>query len=102
MTRNSSKHLLVLDGSSAAFRGAACDLGEVIALLHGGVRPDPETLSRLCLSLRGVQAFLIEEAAEQACREQITGDVVISEVVTQIVRSPRVAMPMTEVANAHS
>ena len=102
MTGVSSKHLLVLDGSLAAFRGAACDLGEVIALLHGGARPDPETLSRLCLSLRGIQAFLIEEADEQAGREQIVGDALIAEVVTQIMRSPRVAMPVTEVENAHS
>lgn len=100
MTRNSSKHLLVLDGSSGSFRGAACDLGEVIALLHGGARPDPETLSRLCLSLRGIQAFLIEEAAEQANREQILGDMVITEVVKKIVQAPRVAMPQTEVTNA--
>lgn len=39
------------DISSASFRAAARDVGEVVALLAGGLRPDPETVARLGLSL---------------------------------------------------
>jgi len=59
------------DITAATFRGAAGDLGEVIALLAGGVRPDPEVVSRLGLSLRSLQGFLLVEAAEQEGRERV-------------------------------
>ena len=104
MSGFSSNHLLVLDGNSGSFRRLAGDLGEVIALLHGGVRPDPETLSRLCLSLRGIQAFLIEEADEQAGREAVSKafceDAALRAAVAALVRPVHVAMPVTEVSDA--
>lgn len=63
------------DISSGGFRAAASDLGEVLAYLAGGVRPDPETLSRLILSLRVLQGFLMREAEEQQGRENIQADI---------------------------
>lgn len=54
------------DISAASFTAAARDVGEVVALLSGGVRPDPDTLSRLALSMRGLQGFLIEASHEAA------------------------------------
>lgn len=57
------------DISSASFRAAARDVGEVVALLAGGLRPDPETVARLGLSMRVLQGFLLAEAAEQEGRE---------------------------------
>jgi hypothetical protein len=71
MMRFLSKPRPTFDTSASAFRGAAGDLGEVIALLAGGVKPCPETVSRLCLSLRLLQGFLISEAEQQAQREAI-------------------------------
>ncbi|MDN5785712.1 hypothetical protein [Pseudorhodobacter sp.] len=59
------------DTSSTGLRRSAADLGEVLALLSGGVRPDAETLSRLCASLRLLQGFLVAEAHQQAGREAI-------------------------------
>lgn len=59
------------DITSAGFRDAARDLGEVAALLSGGLRPDPDTVARLGLSLRVVQGFLLAEADEQEGREAI-------------------------------
>lgn len=59
------------DISTAGFADAARDVGEVVALLSGGVRPDPDTLSRLTLSMRALQGFLIEEGHQQAGREAI-------------------------------
>lgn len=59
------------DISSASFRAAARDVGEVVALLAGGLRPDPETVARLGLSMRVLQGFLLAEAAEQEGREAI-------------------------------
>lgn len=69
MTQILSKPAPAFDISSAGFRGAAGDLGEVLAHLAGGLKPDPETLSRLCLSLRVLQGFLLNEAEQQECRE---------------------------------
>ena len=43
----------------------------MIALLAGGIRPDAETISRLTLSLRALQGFLMDEAKEQVGREAI-------------------------------
>lgn len=71
MTGILSRPAPTFDITSASFRGAAGDLGEVIALLAGGVRPDPEALSRLGLSLRALQGFLLVEAAQQEAREQL-------------------------------
>lgn len=61
-----SKHTPGFDKSADGFRRVAGDVGEVIALLAGGVRPDPESVSRLCLSMRTLQAFLIDEGDRQA------------------------------------
>ncbi|MEB3417586.1 hypothetical protein ACFSDD_21230 [Salipiger marinus] len=71
MTGISSRPAAVPDISSEEFRASARDVGEVISYLAGGVKPDPETLSRLLLSLRGIQGFLKQEAIEQANREEI-------------------------------
>lgn len=96
-----SKLPAVLDGSSGDFRRAAGDIGEAIALLRGAAKQDPATVERICRSLHGIRGFLTLEAAAQAYREQIASDQVITEVVTQIVRSPRVAMPEMEAPHAH-
>lgn len=61
-----SRTLPPFDISAASFTAAARDVGEVVALLSGGVRPDPDTLSRLALSMRGLQGFLIEASHEAA------------------------------------
>lgn len=66
-----SKAAPVFDTSSTSFRAAACGLGEVIAMLVGGVKPDPEATARLAISLRALQGFLMVEAAEQEGREAI-------------------------------
>lgn len=71
MSNALSKRSPGLDGSSMGFRAAASDIGEVISLLRGGVQPDADTLSRLCLSLNDVRGFLVLEAEGQRCREQI-------------------------------
>lgn len=97
-----SNRLPIIDGSSESLRGAASDIGEVIALLRGGAHVDADTLSRLCLSLRATRVFLVIEADNQRYREQISRDAVITEVVTEIMRSPSVAMPPKEVTRAHS
>ncbi|MDR5655490.1 hypothetical protein [Ruixingdingia sedimenti] len=54
------------DLSAKGFRAAAGDLGEVIALMAGGIRPDPETLSRLCDSMRSLQGLLVDLAEVEA------------------------------------
>lgn len=66
------------DISTAGFADAARDVGEVVALLSGGVRPDPDTLSRLTLSMRALQGFLIEESHQQGGREAISRYVQVS------------------------
>ena len=71
MTQISSRTVPSFDNSEAGFRGAARDLGEVLAHLAGGVRPDGASLARLHLSLRGLQGFLLQEAEQQAYREVI-------------------------------
>lgn len=83
-----------LDGSSRGFRVAACDLGEAIALLRGGAQPDPETLSRLCVSLQDVRGFLVLEADAQRCREQIAAQSpALTDAVAQLLQPISVAMP---------
>lgn len=62
------------DNSAAGLSGSARDLGEAVAYLAGGVPPDAEALSRLCLSLRALQGFLIDEADQQEGREAIAAD----------------------------
>lgn len=74
MTRILSKPVQPFDISSVSFRGAAADLGEALAFLAGGSKPAPDTLSRLCQSLRSLQSFLLAEAVEQAGREAIAAD----------------------------
>lgn len=59
------------DITSTSFRGAAGDLGEVLAYLAGGVTPDAEMVSRLGLSLRALQGFLLVEAEQQEAREAV-------------------------------
>ncbi|AWD21580.1 hypothetical protein [Fuscovulum blasticum] len=71
MTQISSRTAPVFDKSGAGFRGSARDLGEVLAYLAGGVRPEGASLARLHLSLRGLQGFLLQEAEDQAYREVI-------------------------------
>lgn len=63
MTAILSKPLPVFDNSLTGLRGAAGDLGETLAFLSGGARPDPETLARLCQSMRLLQGWLIQQAA---------------------------------------
>jgi len=94
MSQFSSKESAVLDGSAAGFRGAAGDLGEVIAHLSGGVRPDDWTRTRLTRSLRAVQTFLIGEAHAQAGREAVSEDEVLRAAVADLMPRPvSVAMP---------
>lgn len=76
MTRIPSNSSLAFDSSSSDFLHAAADLGEVIALLAGGVRPDPDHLSRLCVSLRGVQTYLIDGGRERSRFESVDDDIV--------------------------
>lgn len=71
MTQILSRNVPAFDIGAAGFQGAARDVGEVVAYLAGGVRPDAETLSRLSVSLRALQGFLLEEARQQAGREAI-------------------------------
>lgn len=63
MTAILSKPLPVFDNSLTGLRGAAGDLGETLAFLSGGARPDPETLARLCQSMRLLQGWLVQQAA---------------------------------------
>ena len=95
-----SKLPAVLDGSSGDFRRAAGDIGEAIALLRGAAKQDPATVERICRSLHGIRGFLTLEAEAQSYREQITEDLVIADVVTQIFASPSLA-PRPEVPHAH-
>jgi len=73
MTQVLSKPQPTFDISAESFRSAARDLGEVLAMLAGGVKPDPESLSRLGLSMRLLQGFLLDEAEEQEGRESVAG-----------------------------
>jgi len=92
-----SKPTSVLDGSAAGFRRAAGDLGEVIALLSGGVPPDQWTRSRLAQAMRDIQTFLVAEAHEQGGREAIGEDLLLRAAVASMMTHPvSVAMPMTE------
>lgn len=75
MTQVLSKVVPSFDISSTSFRAAARDLGEVLALLAGGVKPDPDSISRLCLSLRLLQGFLLDEAEQQDAREVLANAV---------------------------
>lgn len=75
MTQILSRTAPAFDISSGSFRRSAGDLGETIALLAGGVRPDPEALSRLCVSLRTLQGFLLDEADQQEAREAVAAAV---------------------------
>lgn len=84
------------DISAANFTAAARDVGEVVALLSGGVRPDPDTLSRLSLSMRALQGFLIEEARQQGYRGEITGNPALTAAACEaaLKRSPRATAPI--------
>lgn len=74
MSRILSKPAQPFDISSVSFRGAAADLGEALAFLAGGSKPEPDTLGRLCQSLRCLQGHLLAEAREQAGREAVAED----------------------------
>ncbi len=71
MTCVSSKHLIGFDSSSVAFLQSATDLGEVINILSGGVRPAPNRVPRLCASLRAVQSYLIDGGRERSRFEAV-------------------------------
>ena len=71
MTGILSRTVPAFDITAASFQGAARDVGEVVAYLAGGIRPDPDTLSRLSVSLRTLQGFLLGEARQQSAREAI-------------------------------
>ena len=66
-----SKTRPAFDGTAADFQNAAASLGEVIALLAGGVQPAPDDRARLAMTMRGLQGFLLQEAEEQRGREAI-------------------------------
>ncbi|PTV94055.1 hypothetical protein C8J27_110106 [Rhodobacter aestuarii] len=92
----SSKDRPLLDGSAEGFRRSAGDLGEVIAILSGGVRPDDWTRSRLAQSLRQLQTFLIAEAHEQEGRKAVSEDAALrAAVATMMARPVSVAMPVS-------
>tara|TARA_R110000868_G_scaffold368852_1_gene632011 strand:- start:28340 stop:28768 length:429 start_codon:yes stop_codon:yes gene_type:complete len=69
MTPISSSEATVLDRTAEGFRASAIDIGEAIACLTGGVRPQPSDLSRLCGSMRAVQTFLKFEADDAQASE---------------------------------
>lgn len=71
-----SKPAPEFDISTDGFRRAAGDVGEVIALLAGGVQLDPERMRRLAVSMRTLQGFLLEEATQQEWREAISSSVI--------------------------
>ncbi|RWR28734.1 hypothetical protein D2T29_16020 [Sinirhodobacter populi] len=71
MTHVSSGPALAFDSSSADFLHAAGDVGEVIAILAGGARPDPKKIARLSVSLRGVQTYLIDGGRERSRFESV-------------------------------
>lgn len=71
MSPISSKQASVLDGSAEGFRRAAGDVGEVIAVLSGGVATNQWTRARLTAALRDIQAHLVAEAHEQGGREAV-------------------------------
>ncbi len=71
MTRILSRNMVTFDITADNFRAKAADLGEVVAMMAGGLRPDPEAVSRLLVSMRSLQGFLIEEATQQQAREAI-------------------------------
>lgn len=101
MSGISSKSTPAFDSSAVGFRAAAGDLGEVISHLSGGIRPAPGTVSRLCKSLRTLQGFLIQEALEQAGREEIMEDAVLTLAVQQIIRPVSLVAPIHGGADAH-
>lgn len=88
MTQISSRTLPVFDITEAGFRGAAGDVGEALAFLAGGLKPDADTLSRLCLSLRGLQGFLIGEAEQQAAREVVLRSLLGCDITLPIIPRP--------------
>lgn len=89
MTQIPSTNMVNLDVTSRGLQMAARDMGEVIALLAGGTRPDPDDLSRLHLSMRAVQAFLLEEARQQKAREDIAREIDADDVLVEISRQLR-------------
>ncbi|MCB1363606.1 MAG: hypothetical protein KDK02_05760 [Rhodobacteraceae bacterium] len=62
MSGISSRPAPAFDSSAEGLRASARDLGEVLALLAGGVRPAPADMARLFASLRGLRGFLATEA----------------------------------------
>jgi|GEM_PF-6448301 len=96
-----SKPVPAFDISSANFRAAARDLGEVMAILSGGIAPSPECRARLLASLRGTQGFLMSEAKEQLWREDISDDQALVAAVRQAAKPISLAgMPVMEVQDA--
>lgn len=65
-----------LDKTSSDLRAAACDLGEAISWLTGGVPCSGKDVVRVIASLRKTQSFLVDEAKEQEGREAVFDGVV--------------------------
>lgn len=78
--RGSSNPAAPSDSFERGMRAGAADLGEVIAYLAGGIRPDPDTLSRLLLTLRQMQDFLNAVANLGLPDPGLTGDLDAREV----------------------
>ncbi|QOL80439.1 hypothetical protein [Pseudooceanicola spongiae] len=82
MTPISSSEATVLDRTADGFRASASDIGEAIACLTGGVRPQPSDLSRLCGSMRALQTFLKFEADTLQVEEGISSNCQVAVSVT--------------------
>lgn len=91
-----SRTVPVFDITADGFQGAARDIGEVIAYLAGGIRPDAETISRLSISMRALQGFLLQEALQQASREAISAASPFFPVTTPVVVRPNPYAPQAK------
>lgn len=92
MSRHPSNTPLTFDSSSVEFLRHAVDLGEVIAILTGGARPDPERQADLCASLRAVQSYLIDGGRERA-RFEAADDAPVAPIKVQPPITVNVALP---------
>lgn len=73
------------DTSAIDLRAMACDVGEAVLLLSGGIR-EPHRVAALCANLRNAQSYLAKEASEQAGREAIAEDAVLVAAVSRLVQ----------------
>lgn len=81
------------DMSAIDLREMACDVGEAVMVLSGGVR-DAHRMAILCENLRKTQAYLILEAAEQAGREAIARDAALVANVAHLARGGMAESPL--------